>query len=118
MTGGVPIPPPPTSDTPDKYTASAPDYSSVDRAENRVLFINTNWFKFGTADKSQAAALVLSVVLLATAVLVCVVGLLSLLSGKEPKWVEIVISWIGNAFLFTAGIAVGAGGQKSKPPTD
>jgi arginine exporter protein ArgO len=34
-------------------------------------------------------------------------GCLSLLSGKDPQWFQTLVTWIGNAFLFTAGIAVG-----------
>lgn len=29
------------------------------------------------------------------------------MSGKDPEWLKVMVTWIGNAFLFTSGIAVG-----------
>jgi hypothetical protein len=30
-----------------------------------------------------------------------------MISGKDPLWLQTLITWVRNAFLFTAGIAVG-----------
>lgn len=103
--------PPPSGDlssTPDKYTAISPDFTG-DHAHNRVLYIGTRWFRYGTDDKGHAAALVLSALLLIAALFSSLIGLAGLFSGSDAGWVDNLIGWIGNAFLFTAGIAVGKG---------
>jgi hypothetical protein len=111
----IPGPPSSISTEPDAYTAAAPDFSSEDRANHRVLHITTRFLKYGTDDKAHAAALILSGVLLVTAILVSIIGLISLFSSKDAKWIEVLLTWIGNAFLFTAGVAVGqSGSQKNK----
>lgn len=104
---GVPPPSGNLSPIPDADTAKGIDYAADERAENRILHIHTKWLHYGTDDKGHAAALVLSAALLTTAVVVALLGCLSLLSGKDPEWFQTLVTWIGNAFLFTAGIAVG-----------
>jgi hypothetical protein len=104
---GIPAPGGNLSKIPDPDTAKGFDYAADERAENRILHIHTKWFHYGTDDKGHAAALVLSAALLATAIVVALLGCLSLLSGKDPQWFQTLVTWIGNAFLFTAGIAVG-----------
>jgi hypothetical protein len=102
----IPAPTVGISDSPDQFTATSPDFTG-DHAENRILHINLRWFKYGTDDKSHASAIVLSLVLLLLAVIVAVIGAASMYSGKAPDWLETLITWIGNAFLFTAGVAIG-----------
>jgi hypothetical protein len=48
-----------------------------------------------------------SALLLAASLVVALLGCVSLLSGKDPQWFQTLVTWIGNAFLVTAGIAVG-----------
>lgn len=109
------IPPPPadTSDIPDKYTRMAPDFTGP-HAENRILLIELKWFKYGTDDKSHASALVLSGLILCVSIIISVIGL----GAGSAKWLELLITWLGNAFLFTAGIAVGSRGKSDKKPSD
>jgi len=108
--------PPSLSDTPDQDTALNPDFTG-DHAKNRVLHVNTRWFKYGTDDKAHASALVLSALLLLSALFLAVVGMIVSFSGHEQKWLDTLLTWIGNAFLFTSGIAVGKSGKESATPS-
>jgi len=81
--------------------------------EGQVFHFDRFGIKYGTDDKGHAAALILSVCLLGAALLVSVGGIISSFSSKDLKWMEI-LSWIGNAFLFTAGIAVGKSKDQEK----
>lgn len=105
--------PPPSgnlSTIPDADTAKGIDYASDEHADKRILHIHT---RYGTDDKGHAAALVLSGLLLGSAVVIALIGCLSLFSGKDPQWFQTLVTWIGNAFLFTAGIAVGKSASAS-----
>lgn len=83
-------------------------------ADGQIFHFAKFGIRYGTDDKGHAAALILSCVLLFCAMIVSSLGLFVSFSSKDPKWIEIVLTWIGNAFLFTAGIAVGKGkGEKS-----
>ena len=82
-------------------------------ADHRVLFINLGFFRYGTDDKIHAAAIVLSFVLLL--IIVCVfVGA----QGQENAWNDKVFNWVGGAFLFVAGIALGKSESQSKKSDD
>jgi 4-hydroxybenzoate polyprenyltransferase len=59
--------------------------------------------------------MVLSALLLLSALVLSAIGAIVAFSGHEEKWLDTIVTWIGNAFLFTAGIAVGKGG-KDVPP--
>jgi hypothetical protein len=111
----VPPPPQSISDTPDQDTALNPDFTG-DHARNRILHVNTRWFKYGTDDKAHASAMVLSALLLLSALFLALIGAAASYSGHEMKWLDTIVTWIGNAFLFTSGIAVGKGGKDSSPP--
>lgn len=91
------------SPTPDLYTKTNPDFAAGENAANRVLHIDWKWFRYGTDDKGHAAALVLSMVLLAVSVFVIVVGLI----WPQSEWLETVFKWLGGAFLFVSGVAIG-----------
>ena len=111
----IPPPPPPpappnASTVPDEYTRTQPDWTSG-IAESRILHLDSRFFRYGTNDKGHAAALVLSVCLLLTAVALCLLGIVGLYSGKDAPWLTTALTWIGNGFLFTAGIAVGKSGR-------
>jgi hypothetical protein len=111
----VKVPGPPTGpDSPDEYTASAPDYSADGHAAHRVFHIDTKWFRYGTNDRAHASALILSLLLLVSSLAIAAIGSISIVTGHDPKWLEMLIGWIGNAFLFTAGIAVGKGSSDNK----
>ena len=106
------IPPPLITDgnTPDRYTAKSPDFTGP-IAQNRILHIDTGIFRYGTDDKAHAAALVLSGLLLASTMVVVLAGIVQLITGHDAQWLNTVATWIGNAFLFTSGIAVGRSGS-------
>jgi len=113
------VAPPPSNipDEPDTYTQAAPDYSHPKPAPNRILHIDTKYFRYGTADKAHAAALCLSASLLVSAVIIAIIGgCIEASSHSDPKWLDTLVTWIGNGFLFTAGIAVGR--SKSKHSED
>ena len=114
-TPSVPAPPPAISDSPDADTALNPDFTG-DYAQKRVLHVNTRWFKYGTDDKAHASAMVLSALLLLSALILAAIGAIVAFAGHEEKWLDTIVTWIGNAFLFTSGIAVGKGGKGPTPP--
>ena len=69
------IPPPEnTSSVPDKATKTGLNDYTGPAAESRVLRINLGIFKYGTNDKTHAAALVLSLLLFLTIVGVIIFG--------------------------------------------
>jgi hypothetical protein len=80
------------------------DYTGP-QAEDRVLHINLMFFKYGTNDKTHAAALVLSLLLFAT-----IVGVL--IFGNGTEWAKEAFHWLGSAFLFVSGVALGKGGKE------
>src|SRR3979490_1997709 len=97
-----PPPAPPAASTiPDEYTRTQPDWTGG-VAESRILHFDCRFLRYGTNDKGHAAALVLSVCLLATAVALCLSGIVGLYSGKDAPWLTTALTWIGNGFLFTA----------------
>ncbi len=109
----VPQIPPPSgelSNKPDKDTKKDLDFTGPS-ANKRVLYINAGIFKYGTDDKAHAASIALSMVLLAVSLIVMIVGLFS----GNTQWLEKMQAWIGSAFLFVAGVAIGRGGKEKKP---
>ena len=81
---------------------------SGDSAENRILFIDAGFFRYGTDDKTHAAAIVLSSVLLIVGLLVVAIGSFS----SNSVWLERALMLIWNAFMFVAGIALGRSGKE------
>jgi hypothetical protein len=109
------IPPPSSglSTVPDKDTKKGlPDYTAREAPE-RVLHINLWFFKYGTNDKAHAAALVLSVLLLSI-----IVGVIIFINseGAASEWADRVFGWLGSAFMFISGIALGKGSNGDIPP--
>lgn len=88
------ITPPPNvnESVPDKYTQQSPDYSGDDYAKNRYLHVRTRLFNYGTDDKTQAAAIVLSVMILVVALIIVTLGSVVSISGREAKWLETVLT--------------------------
>jgi len=81
---------------------------AADSAENRILFINAGIFRYGTDDKTHAAAIVLSSVLLVVGLLVVIIGSFS----ANSVWLERALMLIWNAFMFVAGVALGRSGKE------
>jgi hypothetical protein len=99
---------------PDLDTARDPDQSTDGVVPGRVLHIRLGWLNLGTSDKAYAAALILSAAILGTSVVVAVMAAIVSAMGGQTGWTDSLLAWLGNAFLFTAGIAVGQGvGQNS-----
>jgi hypothetical protein len=99
------------SDRPDAETRKGLDFTAGS-AENRVLFINLGIFRYGTDDKAHAAAIALSAALLIVAVGIIAAGLFS----TNAPWLDKVLAWVSNAFLFVAGVSIGQGGRE--PPRE
>jgi hypothetical protein len=81
------------------------DYTS-ESANERVFYLNMRYLRFGTTDKIQAAATLFALFLLAMIVLVIFAGLFS----DKSQWLDKIFSWLGSAFLFLAGVAIGRSG--------
>jgi hypothetical protein len=103
-----PVIPPPSgdlSDIPDSETQKGlVDFTGPD-ASNRILFINLGFFKYGTADKSHAGSIFLSLILILAAFLIMVIGLYS----SNVAWLEKILSLVWSAFLFVVGVSIGRG---------
>jgi hypothetical protein len=87
-----------------------PDFTGKD-AGDRVLYVNLFFFKYGTNDKVHAAALVLSLVLLFAMIALIFIGT----RHNNAAWDDKAFSWLGGAFLFITGLALGKGATGHKP---
>jgi hypothetical protein len=99
----IQIPPPDNlSKVPDQATKKGiSDYTGPE-ADNRVLHINLGILKYGTNDKAHAAAVVFSLLLF-----FAIIGVL--IFGDGGAWTKEAFRWLGGAFLFVAGVAIGKG---------
>ncbi len=98
---------------PDQATRKGmPDFTGKDDAYNRVLYINVGIFRYGTNDKAHAAALILSMVLLLTMIALVFFGT----GHHDAAWDDKAFSWLGGAFLFIAGVALGKSGSEHRRP--
>lgn len=102
------LPPENVSPVPDRATKKGMSDFTGPSADNRVLHINVGFFKYGTNDKAHAAAMVLSLLLFAS------IGAL-LIFGMSYPWADKVFTWLGSAFLFVTGVAIGKGSAPDKP---
>jgi hypothetical protein len=91
------------------------DYTG-DGASERVLLVNLFFIRFGTKDRVQGAAIMLSILLLLCISLVAILGYFSNNPLKDP-WFEKIFSWLGSTFVFVSGVAVGRAGV-SAPDRD
>ena len=110
----IQIPPPDhTSNVPDKATKKGISDYTGPVADNRVLHINLGILKYGTNDKTHAAAVVFSLLLF-----FAIIGVL--IFGDGGDWTKEVFRWLGGAFLFVAGVAIGKGhdAEPGKPEKD
>ncbi len=91
---------------PDRATQKGLQDYTGKAARHRVLYVNLLFIKYGTSDKTHAAAIVLSAVLL-----FALLGLIFLGTRHgDAGWEEKAFSWLSGAFLFIAGVAIGKGG--------
>lgn len=90
----------PVPNEPDQHTKKAPVYFEGG-APNQIFRFDRWGLKYGTDDKGHAAAMILSVLLLALLTFGFVGGLL-----VERLWVPNVLELIGTAFTFVAGVAI------------
>lgn len=107
--------PPPSENLslqPDKDTKKGlpPDYAADGSAGHRVLHINLGFFKYGTNDKAHAASIMLSLLLFVAIISVIVIGMFT----SNMTWAEKAFNWLGSAFLFTTGIALGSKNDNCK----
>jgi hypothetical protein len=105
------LPPEHTSPVPDAATRTGlPDHTGGGAADGRVLRINFGFFKFGTDDKSQAIALILSVLLLAIITALAVFA-------NQTDTIKDLMGLLKSAVLLTIGVAVGnsGSGKQDKP---
>jgi arginine exporter protein ArgO len=84
------------------------DYTGVDAPE-RVLIINLGILRYGTTDRFQGAAIFLSFILLFLLALVMIFGFIC---GETPLF-DRIFGWLGSAFLFVAGVAIGRAASSS-----
>ncbi|MGF7206719.1 hypothetical protein GGE65_001280 [Skermanella aerolata] len=102
-----PIKPPSNlSPTPDKETAKGISDYTGQSADNRVLYVDLKFFKYGTRDNVHATALILSLFLFVLVVAIIIAGFFT----EATAWVDKVFNWATGAFLFVLGIALGKGG--------
>lgn len=86
-----------------------PDYTSDSPAPGRVLAINLPFFKYGTSDRFQGAAILLSIILLGVIALFLIGSIFAdIPDGRFDK----IFSWLGGAFLLVMGVAIGRASTK------
>ncbi|MFL6844714.1 MAG: hypothetical protein ACJ8ER_07525 [Allosphingosinicella sp.] len=82
------------------------DYTATS-ADRRVLRINLGIIRYGTDDKTQGAAVVFSLLLFCAICLVMILGSIE----ADREWFERVLQWLGSAFFFVMGVAIGKSGS-------
>lgn len=92
------------STKPDEYTQKAVNDFTGPRAENRVLHISLPFIKYGTNCKVHAAALILSIIIFITIVLVAFSGVFV----ENTVWLGRVFDWLCGSFLLTLGVLFGS----------
>ena len=95
------------SGKPDKYTKKAPS-SFVDGGVPGQVFKFTFWgFSYGTDDKSHAAALIFSFLLILIYLIFYVLGIIF-----DRNWIPDQLDNIGTLFTLVVGVAIGQGSKK------
>ncbi len=82
------------------------DYTGSDPVPDRVLVINLRFFKYGTSDRFQGAAILLALTLL---LLIASIFVLSALLEIPDNRFDKTFGWLGSAFLLVMGVAIGRG---------
>lgn len=86
-----------------------PDYTADTPAPGRILVISLPFFKYGTSDRFQGAAVLLSIVLLGViAILLTASFIIDIPDGRFDK----IFSWLGGTFLLVMGVAIGRASTK------
>jgi hypothetical protein len=97
------------SPVPDKATKKGlPDHTGSGKADGRIMHVNLGFARYGTDDKSHAAAMVITFILLVF------LALLIIFAPENDQNKEL-IGWIKGAVLLTVGVAIGQGGSNTKP---
>ena len=86
-------------------TDTEQDYTA-DKASNRALYINLWLMKYGTADPLQGAAILLSLILLALALVSLIVGFFN------ADWAKDALAWLVSPLMLSIGVAVGRSGNR------
>ena len=95
------LPPPETSNVPDRETKlGLPDHTGTGSADGRVMHINLGFLKFGTDDKAQAVAFIL------TTLMLLLLGAISIW-GQDTEQTKAFASLLEKAVLITIGVSVG-----------
>lgn len=91
--------------TPARQADAAPAEQS-----GRVLHLNLGILKYDTDDKTHAAAVVFSLLLFVAFISFSLFALRS----QDTGWLRETVNWIGAAFLFVLGVAIGRGHSTSE----
>lgn len=91
---------------PDKHTAVDPVFIE-NGAPNQVFKLSFKGVSYGTDDKGHAASIVLAVMLLALMLIFGIGGMFI-----ERTWMPDVFKFLGTAFTFVAGVAIGKSSSK------
>ncbi|MDX6750451.1 hypothetical protein SH611_11590 [Geminicoccaceae bacterium 1502E] len=107
----IPSPDGHLSEKPDAATReglkAAADYTGAE-ASQRVLYVNLGILRYGTNDKTHAAAVVTSMSLLIMLAVVAVTGFYA----SDTGWRDEIFGWLTTVYLIVTGVAVGRGGQE------
>jgi hypothetical protein len=98
-------PPKGLSDQPDKATREQLADMTGHQAEERLLFLNLRFIRFGTRDATQAGALILCLMLSVLLIADVIAGFWAV----NGPWSDKIFGWASNTFVLFAGIAVGRG---------
>ena len=92
---------------PDKYTKKASDSFVGDGAPGQVFKFECLGFSYGTDDKSHAAALILSFLLIIIYLIFYLMGIIF-----DRDWIPDQLDNIGTLFTLVVGVAIGQGSKK------
>lgn len=81
-------------------------------ARERVFYVNLGFLRYGTDDKTHAAAVIFASVLLLAVNVVIFAQFIA--PEGNGDWAERALTWLGNAFLFIVGVAIGKGGSDDR----
>jgi len=91
---------------PDQYTKKDSIYFDGG-APNQVFKFERWGLSYGTDDKGHAAAIILSVLIVCLLALIFIGGLF-----VERAWIADALKFLGTAFTFVAGVAIGKSSNK------
>lgn len=103
----------PQSDQYSRQSMDVTDYTGK-RADQRVLYINLYFLKYGTNDKVHAASLLISCFLLIVITLLIISTIFGWVDASDD-FVEKMFDWLTNTVLFTIGVAIGGRAKEYYP---